>query len=136
MPDLDLYLLLLRADHVAVGILDLLVDRLGVFVIVDADILTPTRLNFDPTDIAVDAKRHPETRRNEGLIAGGVDLVRRIRFGIDTTCRAVEFGARFVAPVMDFEIVPAPLPFRQRAAPPALRCPPLSSSAGASLPTK
>ena len=69
LPNLDLDLRLLGANHVSVGVFDLLVNRLGMFVIVNPNILTPSRFDLDPFDIAVDTKRHPEARRDEGLVA-------------------------------------------------------------------
>ena len=89
-----------RSFLAGVGISPDLVD----FGIVIALVAAPPRLDLDRFHVAVDAEGHPETRREERLVARRVDLVERLGFRIHTAGRAVELRARLVPTLVHVEV--------------------------------
>ena len=97
LPDFRLRALLFFEG---VGVCPGLVD----FGLVIALIASPPRLDVDRVDVPVDTEGYPETRRNERLVAGCVDLVERLGFGVDTACCTVELSAGLVPAVVHVEV--------------------------------
>ena len=67
-----------------------------VFLVGHTLVAAPARLDLDALGVAIDAEGHAETAGHQRLIAGGVDLVRCIRFGFHPPGRGSELGTRFV----------------------------------------
>ena len=105
LPDFDFDLFPFCIDDVAVSVFDLLVVRLGVVMVIFSDVLPPPGVDLNSVYVAVYTERESKAGWNEGLVAGGIDFVGCLRLGVDTTRRAVEFRAGFVATRMDIEIV-------------------------------